>query len=197
MKRLKYLLIIGVILYSVWALIPSIQFYSMDSVAREELTPDERDKYLDEAIKLGLDLQGGMHLVLEIDDTELPEEAKSDALDRAIRIIRNRIDQFGVAEPTIQKQGDKRIIVQLPGLQDSQRAKDIIGQTAFLEFKMVREPTEIAAIARELDTALRGVKIEGTRVDTTGIVAPDTTTSTAPADTASQGHRRQRSGCRQ
>ncbi len=61
------------------------------------------------------------------------------ALDQSLETIRNRVDQFGVAEPIIQRQGDREIIVQLPGIQDPERAKSIIGRTALLEFKLVAE----------------------------------------------------------
>ena len=111
----------------------------MSAEARAELTEEQKDNYVDSAIKLGLDLQGGMHLVLEIDDSELDDAAAKDAVDRTLKILRNRVDQFGVAEPVIQRSGDRRIIVQLPGLQDAERAKDLIGRTALLEFKMVRD----------------------------------------------------------
>jgi len=60
-------------------------------------------------------------------------------VDQALQILRNRIDQFGVAEPTILAQGTNEIVVQLPGIQDPQRAKDLIGRTALLEFKLVAE----------------------------------------------------------
>lgn len=91
-----------------------------------------------EKIKLGLDLRGGMHLVLEVDTAKLPPGSKpSDAVDRALEIIRNRVDKFGVSEPVIQRQGKGRIVVQLPGLKDPQRAKKLIGSTALLEFKLV------------------------------------------------------------
>ncbi len=70
-------------------------------------------------LKLGLDLQGGMHLVLEVDTEGLPTETAENAIKSAQQIITNRIDQFGVAEPTIQKIGKKRILVQLPGLRDA------------------------------------------------------------------------------
>jgi protein-export membrane protein SecD len=91
-----------------------------------------------EKIKLGLDLQGGMHLVLEVDTAKLPPGSDpSDAVDRALEIIRNRVDKFGVSEPVIQRQGKDRIVVQLPGLKDPQRAKKLIGSTALLEFKLV------------------------------------------------------------
>lgn len=90
-------------------------------------------------IKLGLDLQGGMHLVLRVDTSALADRDKADAVARAIEIIRNRIDQFGVAEPSIQAEGADRIIVQLPGITERQRALDLVGKTALLEFRMVSD----------------------------------------------------------
>ena len=68
-------------------------------------------------ITLGLDLQGGMHLVLEVDDPEgtMTADARADAIDRAERILRTRIDEFGVAEPLVQKIGSERIVVELAG----------------------------------------------------------------------------------
>ncbi|HXJ82162.1 MAG TPA: protein translocase subunit SecD [Candidatus Methylomirabilis sp.] len=72
--------------------------------------------------------------------------------DEAVRVgletIRNRIDQFGVAEPSIQRQGDNRILVQLPGIQDPERAKALIGKTALLEFKLVDERADAEAVAK-------------------------------------------------
>ncbi len=93
-------------------------------------------------IKLGLDLQGGMHLVLRVDTSKLPENARNDASARAIEIIRNRIDQFGVSEPSIQQEGTDRIVVQLPGVTDRERALALIGKTALMEFKLVSEDKE-------------------------------------------------------
>ena len=90
-------------------------------------------------IKLGLDLQGGMHLALRVDTSKLSEKAKEDAAGRAIEILRNRIDQFGVSEPSIQIEGQDRIIVQLPGVTDRERALELIGKTALLEFKLVSD----------------------------------------------------------
>ncbi len=90
-------------------------------------------------IKLGLDLQGGMDLLLRVDTAKLPEDDREDAALRAIEILRNRIDQFGVAEPSIQRQGFDRIAVQLPGVTDRRRALDLLGRTALLEFKLVSD----------------------------------------------------------
>ena len=85
-------------------------------------------------IRLGLDLQGGSHILLECVDTpEAPVD--SDAVKRVVEIIRNRIDQLGVAEPVIARQGERRVLVQLPGVTDPQRAVEVIGRTALLEFK--------------------------------------------------------------
>lgn len=103
-----------------------------------------------EKVKLGLDLKGGMHLILQVDLDKVPQEVRHDATDRAIEIIRNRIDQFGVSEPLIQKQGTNRIVVQLPGITDRQRALEIIKQTAHLEFRLVSEDVD------KIDAALEG-----------------------------------------
>ena len=97
---------------------------------------------LDKRINLGLDLQGGMHLVLKIDTSHLTQQAKEDAADRALEVIRNRIDEFGVREPSIQKQGEDEIVVQLPGITDRQRAIELIGRTALLEFKLALSDLE-------------------------------------------------------
>ncbi len=101
-------------------------------------------------INLGLDLKGGMHLVLEADASKLPPgENVKDAVATGLEIIRNRIDQFGVREPTITRQGDTRIIVDLPGIKNRQSAVDLIGKTALLEFKLLDE-------AGDINKALKG-----------------------------------------
>jgi len=116
------LLIVGIIALAVWAILP----------------PGEK-------INLGLDLRGGMHLVLEADESKLPPgEDLKDAMNTGLEIIRNRIDQFGVREPTIVHQGDKRIIVDLPGIEDPHRAVDIVGKTALLEFKLLDEGGDLS-----------------------------------------------------
>ena len=77
----------------------------------------------------------GADLALRLNERERLR-IRNNAVEQALQILRNRIDQFGVAEPSIQAQGDDEIVVQLPGVQDPQRAKDLIGRTALLEFKM-------------------------------------------------------------
>jgi len=109
-----------------------------------------------EWLKLGLDLQGGMHLVLEVDDPEgtMTSEAKSDMIDRIDRIIRTRIDEFGVEEPLIQKYGDDRLIVELAGIDDEDQAKGIVQRNAFLEFKLVLPPADFEAALPRIDRSI-------------------------------------------
>jgi preprotein translocase subunit SecD len=87
-------------------------------------------------------------IILEIPEPEV-ENTKKLAVDQALETIRNRIDQFGVAEPDIRRQGEKRILIQLPGIKDPDRAKDLIGRTALLEFKLVDD-------TQDVNSALKG-----------------------------------------
>ena len=107
-------------------------------------------------LKLGLDLQGGMHLVLEIEDLDgsMTDDLKADALDRGLKILRTRIDAFGVEEPLIQKSGGDRIIVELAGLDDEARAKEIINRQAFLEWKLVLPTTDVDQALARVDRAI-------------------------------------------
>ncbi|HLD56350.1 MAG TPA: hypothetical protein VJA00_01900, partial [Candidatus Omnitrophota bacterium] len=92
-----------------------------------------------EKVNLGLDLKGGMHLLLQVETDKVSEKHREGAVERAVEIIQNRIDQFGVREPYITKQGKDQIVVQLPGLTDQARARDIVAKTAHLEFKLVSD----------------------------------------------------------
>lgn len=86
------------------------------------------------SIKQGLDLQGGTHVVLEAVDT--PEAPVSeDAVQRVVKIIEKRVNELGLTEPIIQRQGDRRIIVELPGVKDPDKAIEVLGKTAMLEFQ--------------------------------------------------------------
>ena len=108
------------------------------------------------AINLGLDLLGGMYLAVEIDDPDgtLTSESRSDAIERTLTTIRNRIDEFGVREPTVQREGDDRIIVELAGIDDPERAKAIVERTAFLQFMIVREDDNMRDALPRLDRAI-------------------------------------------
>ena len=116
----KVLLIIGLVAFSLWKAYP-----------------------LDKKINLGLDLQGGVQLLLQVDMDKVPDEAKKDVTARVAEIIRNRIDEFGVKEPEITTQGSNQVVVKLPGITDRERAKEIAGKAAHLEFKIVSEDVDL------------------------------------------------------
>ncbi|WP_018247746.1 protein translocase subunit SecD [Orenia marismortui] len=89
---------------------------------------------LDESIELGLDLRGGTHVVLEAKDTETAQ-VNDDAMNRVMNVIKRRVNELGLTEPLVQRQGARRIIVELPGIDDPNQAIQTIGQTAQLIFK--------------------------------------------------------------
>ncbi len=91
---------------------------------------------------------GALLMVLDLPDSD-QDHIRKMAVDQALETIRNRIDQFGVAEPDIRRQGENRILIQLPGVKETQRAKDLIGKTALLEFKLVDDTASV-------DAALKG-----------------------------------------
>ena len=92
--------------------------------------------------RLGLDLKGGTQIVLETQDTERVE-ADAESTDRALEVLRGRVDALGVAEPTLARAGDRRIIVELPDVQDPREAVEVIGKTAQLSFHEVTRPARI------------------------------------------------------
>ena len=92
-------------------------------------------------VNLGLDLKGGAHIVLQAQDT--PENPiGKDGIERLLAVLRNRVDQYGVAEPIIQSSGTDRVIIDLPGVQDPAAALELIGKTALLEFREVLDTSE-------------------------------------------------------
>jgi len=212
-------LIIGVILaWAVYTLQPTWQYQNMTEDKKEELrTAGELEQVESRIIRQGLDLKGGMYIVLEADiptllgnlaslkDNRLKmiiegaqkksanpdvdfftafEEAvktdgiklsryyheygaslddiiialkdeADDAINRVLEILQNRVDQFGVSEPTIQKQGKHRIVVELAGIQDSERARSLLQSTALLEFYLVKNIAVTNEIIAQLDDVLR------------------------------------------
>ncbi len=172
-RNWKPLLIVALILIAAYYLYPSIQFYGMpeaEKTAMEQNSPAALDDLHKRSLNLGLDLQGGIHLVMEVDLSKLPEEEAVDAVARTREVIRNRIDQFGVAEPTIQQQGANRIIVELPGVQDVERAKGLIGKTARLEFKLLPPSDERQRLLSRINAALsKGEAADSTAKDPTKI----------------------------
>jgi len=223
----------------------TISYYTMDDTQKEALIESgEMDEIRKNIIHQGLDLQGGMHVVLEVDLEELintrvedgddeikelisrslseaqeseteffPTFAKNvnatnirlaryfpiyekgpnadvldaleadakDAVDRAEEIIRNRVDQFGVSEPTIQRQGDWRIVVELAGISNQAQARELIQATALLEFVLVQEdPQLLDEVIRNIDKAWAAELGE----DTTTAVAEETSADTTADEAA-------------
>ena len=215
-------IIIGIIL--AWALVmlwPSVKYQQLSSEDIEDMREAGTLETLEnKIIKQGLDLKGGIYIVLEVDlptlvttlainkdaifertvnevrnilaenpqqefftvftekisenGLRLPRyydvdygakaediinsirEQADDAINRVLEILQNRVDQFGVSEPTIQKQGNRRIIVELAGVQDSERARALLQSTAQLEFFMVKSPEVTNDILSQIDKAIRG-----------------------------------------
>ena len=215
----RFLIIALVLTWAVWAIWPTIQYQRLSEAEKETLREEGKLEILESrTIKQGLDLKGGMYIVLEVDlptlvenlainkDAKLqaalssvrdqllisPEadffalfsnisndnnlklsryyydfgssneviltalgEESEDAINRVLEILQNRIDQFGVAEPTIQKQGNQRIIVELAGVQDSDRARSLLESTALLEFFIVKDITTTNELMVKIDQTLR------------------------------------------
>ncbi len=171
--RSRLLLIAAAIALSVFALFPR-------TTAVREKRPDgttvDTSKRL-WPLKYGLDLQGGMHLALEIDESKGAVADKKDALGRALKTVRNRIDQFGVSEPVVQQAGDDRIIVELPGIDDQQRAQDVVQKSAFLQFQITDETNALEKSLPRMDAAIRSQKLD---VASAATAAPKGPSAAAP-----------------
>ena len=212
--RNRLLTILFVFGLGIYALLPSLRYAMLNEESISNLSKEEVDYYDAKTIKQGLDLKGGIYIVLEVDlpqlidnlaknkdnnfdlflidlkneynstsgdffsifeeladknDLKLPRYFinygktkdqiiaqlslhSEDSIRRVIEIIQNRVDQFGVAEPTIQKQGNNRVIVELAGIQDSERARDLLQSTALLELMIVKDIESTNVLIRQLDS---------------------------------------------
>lgn len=112
-------------------------------------------------LKLGLDLQGGMHLGLELDQSASVSADPARDIDLALTVLRKRVDEFGVTEPVIQKVGTERIVVELAGISDPARAKAIVQQSAFLEFQITDKTAGLEKALPAMDRVLRGLGVQG------------------------------------
>jgi preprotein translocase subunit SecD len=146
----RLLLILAMIVVSVWALYPRTV---IERVNRNGVIAYDTVKRI--PLKRGLDLQGGMHLALEVDESRGAVANRSEALDRALLVVRERIDEFGVSEPVVQKVGQDRIIVELPGIDDPQRAMDVVQKSAFLQFQITDETQALEKSLPRLDGIVR------------------------------------------
>lgn len=153
---LKYrlLVIFGLIAASLWALFPRTV---VERVKRNGVFVYDTVRRV--PLKRGLDLQGGMYLALEVDESKVPVPDKSKAIDNALKVVRNRIDEFGVSEPVVQKAGNDRIIVELPGIDDPRRAEDVVQKSAFLEFQITDKTQALEKALPRLDALLKDKKL--------------------------------------
>jgi len=248
-NRWKIILILISIAGALWYLYPTYkdinyqkklsQLRGEDSLKFVQEHIDDIQKVKQKRIKLGLDLQGGMYVSLEVDivkmldnlaknkdetfrqilaevkkeavasqepvtsillrkfqergirlsryygdirqsDAEIISELEKqaqDAIDRALEVIRNRVDKYGVAEPSIQKQGANRIVVELPGVKNREEVRQLLQSTAVLEFKLLK-PADIAIkVMQSIDNYLAGKEIKDT-TDTAKVVSKTDTTKT-------------------
>jgi protein-export membrane protein SecD len=152
-------IILALVLASVWALWPRPVIERQRGANGEFVYGPDSTFVYDTVnrinLKRGLDLQGGMHLALEVDESKGAVANKSEALDHALTVVRNRIDEFGVAEPVVQKEGADRIIVELPGIDDPERATRVVQRSAFLEFQIVDETQALDRVMSRLDQIVR------------------------------------------
>tara|TARA_B100000029_G_scaffold516813_1_gene634901 strand:- start:84686 stop:87364 length:2679 start_codon:yes stop_codon:yes gene_type:complete len=198
-KKVRIVLILLVIFTSLWYVYPSVRIsdYWQYSPIKDGLSPDQidaidadpllvledkvalknlnltkadRDRFQDQSIRLGLDLQGGVHIKLEVDKSNLPPEEAIDVVERAMQVISNRVNEFGVTEPIIQQEGEDRIIVELPGLKDIDRAMTLINQTAQLEFRLLREGGELRSILERIDALLAARDTSFVPSDTSSLI---------------------------
>src|SRR3954466_7824729 len=155
--RSRLLLIAALVIASVYFLFPR-------NVTIRERGPSGvmRDTVVTRVpLKRGLDLQGGMHLALELDQSKQVSADPKKDLDLALTVLRKRIDEFGVEEPLVQKVGDNRIVVELAGISDPARAKGIVQRSAFLEFKITDKAGGLEKALPAMDRTLRSLGIKG------------------------------------
>ncbi|MFL5490158.1 MAG: protein translocase subunit SecD [Gemmatimonadales bacterium] len=155
--RSRLLLIAALVIASVYFLFPR-------NVTIRERGPSGimRDTVVTRVpLKRGLDLQGGMHLALELDQSKQVSADPKKDLDLALTVLRKRIDEFGVEEPLVQKVGDNRIVVELAGITDPARAKGIVQRSAFLEFKITNETGALEKALPAMDRTLKSLGIKG------------------------------------
>jgi preprotein translocase subunit SecD len=113
-----------------------------------------------------------MHLTLEVDESKGAVANKSDAIDRALKVVRTRIDQFGVSEPVVQRVGADRMVVELPGVQDQQRAYDIVKEAAYLQMEIVDKSQALDKVLPRIDGILKTKGLGVTAAGTPGQAPP-------------------------
>jgi len=174
--RYRLIIIAALIAASMWALLPR-KVVEQVNAGPNVVRYDTARRF---PIREGLDLKGGMHLALEVDQSKGAVSNMSDAIDRGLKVIRTRIDQFGVSEPVVQKEGTDRIIVELPGVQDQQRAYDIVKTVAFLQMQITDKTQALDHITPRIDAILKAKGLGAVNA------APGTPNAAAPSNSGVQ-----------
>jgi protein-export membrane protein SecD/preprotein translocase SecF subunit len=150
--------IVALVMASVFALVPR----SVKQRIYDSRTGQMRDTTIRRVpIDLGLDLRGGVHLALEVDQSRGAVADCADAIRRAERVVRTRINEFGTTEPVVQATNNCRLIVELPGETDPARAKSIVERTAFLEFRITDTREQFRLALPAIDASLRRAGVTG------------------------------------
>lgn len=183
MSNLKSRLLVigGLILLSLWALFPRTV---VERVKRDGVFVTDTVRRV--PLRRGLDLQGGMHLTLEVDESKGAVANKTDAIERALTVVRNRIDELGVSEPIVQKAGEDRILVELPGVDDPARAQAVVQKAAFLEFQITDKTQALERALPRLDAAA-AQRLPALAARTPATAGGVAATTTAPAATGGTG----------
>lgn len=180
---LREMIILAILLLSCYTLWPSIQIHSKFGEEKKTFLK-ENPKLAGKSINFGLDLAGGTSITLEIDKTGLKDEDITDIQEQSLEIVRNRVDQYGLSEPQIAPSGNSRIIVELAGVDDS-TAKELVGSTAKLEFKILAESEKFSQVVTLIDNYLSrqttDVKEEKAPASTDSTKGVDSTATAAPA----------------
>jgi preprotein translocase subunit SecD len=174
MSNLKWrLALIGVlVLLSTWALFPrnvKVRQRRADGTFFDTTTYRV-------PLRKGLDLSGGMHLALEVDDSKGVVADKGEAIDRALKVVRTRIEGLGVSETVIQKAGNDRIIVEIPGIDDRERAIKMVQDQAFLEFQITDKTNGFEKALPRLDALAKQKGFGGTTVASAAAASPNAST---------------------
>ena len=175
MSNLKWrLALIGVlILASAWALFPrnvKVRQRRADGTFFDTTTYRV-------PLRKGLDLSGGMHLALEVDDSKGVVANKSEAIDRALKVVRTRIEGLGVSETVIQKAGNDRILVEIPGIDDRERAIKMVQDQAFLEFQITDKTNGFEKAMPRLDALAKQKGFGGSVVASATAATPSATSA--------------------
>ncbi len=155
--RSRVIVIVLLIIGSIYFLFPrtvTLRVRGADGIMRD-------DTVTRVPLKRGLDLQGGMHLALELDQSKQVSADPKKDLELALTVLRKRIDEFGVEEPVVQRVGNDRIVVELAGITDPARAKAIVQRSAFLEFRITDETGALEKALPAMDRTLRGLGVKG------------------------------------